>query len=244
MRGLLAFACRQVLQPQAIDLNEIVARMMPVLRRTLGEPIEIATLSGPDLWPALADPGQVEAALLNLVLNARDAMPGGGQLSIETASVHVDEADAAREAELTPGDYCLLAVTDAGAGMSEETKIHALEPFFTTKTTGKGSGLGLSMVYGFAKQSGGHVKIDSERGQGTTVKLYLPRAKGAPASTAPEEYPCLWSNCPWHTCGDWRPSWWSRMMRTCGRSPSPTCPSLSRAGGRRGPGGPGPLGGR
>ncbi len=184
VRGLLAFARRQVLQPQVVDLNDIVARMMPVLRRTLGEPIEIATRPGAGLWPALADPAQVEAALLNLCLNARDAMPEGGRLVLETANV--TQGATALEAELTPGDYVLLCVSDSGAGMSEEIKNHAFEPFFTTKRASKGSGLGLSMVYGFAKQSGGHVKIDSERRKGTSVKLYLPRAKGAPASAVEE----------------------------------------------------------
>ncbi|MFH0342015.1 MAG: chemotaxis protein CheB [Chromatiales bacterium] len=183
VHGLLAFARRQVLQPQAVNLNEIVAGMMPVLRQTLGEPIEIALAPGADLWAALADPGQVEAALLNLALNARDAMPEGGRLVLKTANVTLGQDATVPEAEVTPGDYVLLWLSDTGEGMSEETKKHAFEPFFTTKTTGRGSGLGLSMVYGFARQSGGHVKVYSERGQGTTVKLYLPRAQDKLAAT-------------------------------------------------------------
>ncbi|MGH2604845.1 MAG: ATP-binding protein, partial [Dehalococcoidia bacterium] len=186
VRGLLAFARRQVLQPQTVDVNGLVAGMMPVLRQTLGEPIEIALEPGPDLWPALADPAQVEAALLNLVLNARDAMPQGGNLGIESANCALGQDATELEAGLNPGEYVLLAVSDTGAGMSEEAKSHAFEPFFTTKTTGRGSGLGLPMVYGFAKQSGGHVQIDSQLGQGATVTLYLPRAKGALASAAAE----------------------------------------------------------
>ncbi|MGH8534900.1 MAG: chemotaxis protein CheB [Gammaproteobacteria bacterium] len=184
---LLAFARRQVLQPQAVDLNEIVAGMMPVLRQTLGEPIEIALAPGLDLWAALADPGQVEAALLNLALNARDAMPDGGRLVLETANGTLGQDATAPETELAPGDYVLLCVSDTGEGMSEETKRQAFEPFFTTKTTGRGSGLGLSMVYGFAKQSGGQVKVQSERGKGTTVQLYLPRAKDAPAAAVAQD---------------------------------------------------------
>ncbi|MDQ3583079.1 MAG: PAS domain S-box protein [Pseudomonadota bacterium] len=187
VHGLLAFARRQVLQPQAVDLNEIVAGMMPVLRQTLGEPIEIVLAPGVDLWAALADPGQVEAALLNLALNARDAMPEGGRLVLETANGTLGQDTTAPEAELTPGDYVLLSVSDTGEGMSEDTKRHAFEPFFTTKTTERGSGLGLSMVYGFARQSGGHVKVQSERGKGTTVKLYLPRAKDALAAAVAED---------------------------------------------------------
>ena len=187
VHGLLAFARRQVLQPQAVDLNEIVAGMMPVLRQTLGEPIEIALAPGADLWAALADRGQVEAALLNLALNARDAMSEGGRLVLETANGTLGQDATALEAELTPGDYVLLCVRDTGEGMSEETKRQAFEPFFTTKTTGRGSGLGLSMVYGFARQSGGHVKVYSEPGRGTSVKLYLPRAQDALAAAVAQD---------------------------------------------------------
>ncbi|MGH8478368.1 MAG: chemotaxis protein CheB [Gammaproteobacteria bacterium] len=187
VHGLLAFARRQVLQPQAVDLNEIIAGMMPVLRQTLGESIEIALAPGADLWAALADRGQVEAALLNLALNARDAMSVGGRLVLETANGTLGQDATTPEAELTPGGYVLLCVSDTGEGMSEETKRHAFEPFFTTKTAGRGSGLGLSMVYGFARQSGGHVEVRSERGKGTIVKLYLPRAKDALAAAVAQD---------------------------------------------------------
>jgi PAS domain S-box-containing protein len=173
---LLAFSRRQPLSPAAIDLNELVQGMEDLLRRTLGENIEIQFRPQPALWPAFADRSQVENTLLNLAVNARDAMPGGGRLTIECAGVHLDEAYAALNPEVTPGDYAMLAVTDTGTGMPPEVIERAFEPFFTTKETGKGTGLGLSMIYGFAKQSGGHVKIYSEVGMGTTVRLYLPRA--------------------------------------------------------------------
>ncbi len=175
VQRLLAFSRRQTLVPEAVRLNQLVAGMGDLLRRSLGEDIEIETKLAPELWAALADKGQVENALLNLAVNARDAMPDGGKLTIETSNVQTDEAYAVRNPEAVPGEYVLLAVTDTGSGMSPEVIEHAFEPFFTTKEVGKGSGLGLSMVYGFAKQSRGHVKIYSEIGHGTTVRLYLPR---------------------------------------------------------------------
>ena len=185
IRKLLAFSRRQPLAPKAICLNQFVAEMAELLRRTLGENIAIETAPVADLWKALADPIQVETALLNLAVNARDAMPQGGKLIIETANVDLDEHDAARCVGVTPGQYVLLAVTDTGAGMPPEVLAHVVEPFFTTKGPGKGSGLGLSMIYGFAKQSGGHLEIYSELAQGTTVKLYLPRAQqGTDQATA------------------------------------------------------------
>jgi CheY-like chemotaxis protein len=151
--------------------------MLGLLHRALGESIETRTSSSPDLWPAMADPAQLESTLLNLAINARDAMPGGGKLTIETANVTFAEGDVPVETEMGPGDYVTLAVGDNGTGMAPEELEHAFEPFFTTKEVGQGSGLGLSMVYGFARQSGGHATIHSERGRGTTVKLYLPRAE-------------------------------------------------------------------
>ncbi len=186
VQRLLAFSRRQTLIPEVLDLNRLAADMEDLLRRTLGEDIEIELKLNQPLWSALADRGQVENALLNLTVNARDAMPAGGKLTIETGNVHLDEDYAANSPEVTPGDYVMLAVTDTGNGMPAEVLERAFEPFFTTKEVGKGSGLGLSMIYGFAKQSGGHVKIYSEVGHGTTVRLYLPRqAAAAVASGAP-----------------------------------------------------------
>jgi CheY-like chemotaxis protein len=155
--------------------------MTELFGRTLGEQVEISLVRQPDLWPALIDPHQLESALLNLAVNARDAMAEGGKLTIETANAHLDDDYASRHAEVAAGDYVMLAVSDTGAGMPSEVIARAFEPFFTTKEAGKGTGLGLSMVYGFVKQSGGHIKIYSELGHGTTIKLYLPRAAGATA---------------------------------------------------------------
>lgn len=212
VRSLLAFARRQVLQPQRVDLNRLLAGMMPLLYRTLGETIEISAMEGgSDLWPTFVDPAQVETALLNLVLNARDAMPRGGKLTLETGNVRLDEAYAAREVEVSPGDYTMIAVSDTGIGMSEEIKHHAFEPFYTTKEAGKGSGLGLAMVYGFAKQSGGHVKIYSEPSQGTTVKCTCrERATGRRSKDPPSARTQEAANG----------FWWSRTMRRCAPSPS------------------------
>jgi NO-binding membrane sensor protein with MHYT domain/signal transduction histidine kinase/CheY-like chemotaxis protein len=172
---LLAFSRRQPLQPQVVDLNKLVAGLTDIFRRTLGESIQVETVLAGGLWPTFADPNQLESALLNLVINARDAMPGGGRLTIETANCHLDDAYAATHPDVRAGQYVLVAVTDTGTGMTPETKAQAFEPFFTTKEIGQGTGLGLSMIYGFVKQSGGHVKLYSELGQGTVVKIYLSR---------------------------------------------------------------------
>jgi signal transduction histidine kinase len=174
---LLAFARRQPLAPQQLDANKVVAGISDMLHlhRTLGETIEIKTVLAAGLWPILADPNQLESALLNLALNARDAMPKGGKLTIETANRYVDDDYASRHKEVRAGHYVLIAVSDTGTGMDKDVLDKAFEPFFTTKEVGQGTGLGLSQVYGFVKQSGGHVKIYSERGEGTTVKLYLPQ---------------------------------------------------------------------
>lgn len=182
---LLAFSRQQLLQPVRTDLNDIVSGMSDMLKRTLGEDIDINVRLDEKLWPELADKSQVESALLNLAINARDAMPGGGRLTIETANAALDAEYADGHEEVAAGDYVMLAVSDTGTGMAPEVMQRAIEPFFTTKDIGKGSGLGLSMIFGFAKQSRGHLKIYSEPGHGTTVKLYLPRAKdGRPDALA------------------------------------------------------------
>ncbi len=182
---LLAFARKQALDPKAVDLNQMVASLDPMLRRTLGEHIQIELIRAAGLWPALVDQGQLENALLNLCLNARDAMPGGGRLTLETANVRLDEEYAARNADVQPGQYVMLAVSDTGQGITPEHLQRVFEPFFTTKEKGKGTGLGLSMVYGFVKQSSGHLAIYSEPGQGTSVKLYLPRTGSEVTAAAP-----------------------------------------------------------
>jgi PAS domain S-box-containing protein len=175
---LLAFARRQPLDPKATDANRLVASMEDLVRRTVGPSIEVETVLAGGLWPILCDPHQLENALLNLCINARDAMPEGGRLTVETANAHLDDAYVAAQRDVTPGQYVALCVTDTGAGMSPHVIARAFDPFFTTKPLGQGTGLGLSMVYGFARQSEGHVRIYSEEGHGTTVKLYLPRHRG------------------------------------------------------------------
>lgn len=172
---LLAFSRQQSLTPEVIDLYSMTTGLLDLLQRTLGETIKITTHKSKDLWRVLADPGQVESALLNLTINARDAMPGGGELTIECVNVTIEENDFTKGSDIAAGNYVVLSVTDYGEGMSEEVRKHAFEPFFTTKEVGNGSGLGLSMVYGFAQQSGGQATIYSEAGKGTTIKLYLPR---------------------------------------------------------------------
>ncbi|MFT3967812.1 MAG: PAS domain-containing protein, partial [Sphingobium sp.] len=175
---LLAFSRRQPLAPKPVDIARLVDGMSDLMTRSLGETIRLDRVMAPDLWCVEVDPNQLESALLNLAVNARDAMPQGGTLTMEAANITLDE-EAARKGGLQAGAYVALAVTDTGTGMSRDTALHAFEPFFTTKEQGKGTGLGLSMVYGFVRQSGGHVKIRSEEGQGTTVKIYLPRLVGA-----------------------------------------------------------------
>jgi PAS domain S-box-containing protein len=176
---LLAFGRRTPLRPQAIDLNAVALGMAELLRRTLGEAITLDTILAPGLPLTMADPGQVENVLLNLAINARNAMPEGGRFIIETRRIALDDDYADRHLEITPGDYVSLAVTDTGTGMTEEVQRRAFEPFYTTKGPGAGSGLGLSMVHGFVKQSGGHVQIDSELGCGTTIRVYLPAYGGS-----------------------------------------------------------------
>ncbi|HEX4296530.1 MAG TPA: response regulator [Devosia sp.] len=172
---LLAFGRRQALEPRAVNVGRLVVGLDEMLRRTLGESIEVETVIAGGLWNCLVDPSQIENAVLNLALNGRDAMPGGGRLTIEAGNASIDESYARTIPDATPGQFVLLAVTDTGTGIPPETLEHVFEPFFTTKAEGRGTGLGLSMVYGLVKQSGGHVRIYSEVGHGTTVKLYLPR---------------------------------------------------------------------
>jgi PAS domain S-box-containing protein len=189
---LLAFARRQPLAPKTIDVNHLVQGMQSLLAQTLGEHIEVRVAAAAKLLPAHVDGGQLETAILNLAINARDAMPAGGRLTIETRNVHLDPGFMAGVGDPPPGDYVMVAVSDTGMGMTPEVKARAFDPFFTTKDFGKGSGLGLSMVYGFVRQSGGYVTLYSEPGLGTTVKLYFPPADGtvsreeAPAATGAE----------------------------------------------------------
>jgi signal transduction histidine kinase len=175
---LLAFARRQPLQPRSVDVNALVIDAARLLQPTLGEQIEIEAMLAHDSAPALIDPSQLSTAILNLALNARDAMPNGGKLTLETSNVVLDENYAGMNSEVSPGNYVMIAVSDTGEGIPAGLLEKVFEPFFTTKDVGKGSGLGLSMVYGFVKQSNGHVNIYSEEGHGTTVKLYLPQAAG------------------------------------------------------------------
>ncbi len=174
---LLAFARRQALEPKLIDVNSLLRHLSTFLKPSLGERVQLEVVGAGGVWPVEADRAQLEAAILNLAINARDAMPDGGRLTIEARNSALDEEYCSKNAEVRPGQYTEIAVTDTGTGMTDEIASRAFEPFFTTKETGRGTGLGLSQVYGFIKQSGGHVKIYSEPGHGTTVKVYLPRAQ-------------------------------------------------------------------
>jgi nitrogen-specific signal transduction histidine kinase/ActR/RegA family two-component response regulator len=193
-RRLLAFGRRQMLEPRPTNIKELLDGMEQLLHRSLGEHIQITSQHAAGLWHATVDPGQLENAVVNLAVNARDAMPGGGQLTIETTNVRFDSGDVALDPDLKIGDYVAIAVQDNGCGMTPDVKERAFEPFFTTKDVGKGTGLGLSMVYGFVKQSGGHVRISSEAGSGTVVRLYLPRA--AAENTRSESAPSAQSALP------------------------------------------------
>jgi len=185
-RRLLAFARRQPLQPRLVDLNAHLPNHIAIVRRLLGETVTISADLAPDLWQTRADPSQVGDALLNLAINARDAMPDGGNILIRTANVHLRQG---QDAAVRPGQYVVLSVTDTGVGMTPELQERVVEPFFTTKAPGSGSGLGLSMVFGFAKQSGGELVIESNPGHGTTIRLYLPRASGYEAPTTDNHEP-------------------------------------------------------
>jgi two-component system cell cycle sensor histidine kinase/response regulator CckA len=186
-RQLLAFSRKQILKPELVDLNQVVRRVEPMLRRLIGEDIAVVTISAPGLPPVLADPGQLEQVLMNLAVNARDAMPHGGRLVIETATIGVTEEEAAQHDDVAPGSYVRLCVRDTGIGMDEATSARVFEPFFTTKEVGRGTGLGLSTVYGIVKQSGGHVWMSSTLGQGTTFHIDLPAAV-LPSDAAPPEH--------------------------------------------------------
>ena len=176
-KRLLAFSRKQRLEPKVVDANALLSGMDDLLHRALGEEVELEVARADDLWLTKADQSQLETAILNLAINARDAMPGGGKLTVETANAHLDSEYASLHVEVTPGEYVLIAVSDTGTGIAKDVIDKVFQPFFTTKETGKGTGLGLSMVHGFVKQSGGHIKIYSEPGCGTTVKIYLPREK-------------------------------------------------------------------
>jgi len=187
VKRLLAFARMQHLEPETVDLNARLNNVVGLLQRALGEKVNLRVKTAKALWPAIIDPTQVDDALVNLAINARDAMPDGGTLSIETQNVTLDDDYAANHLEVAPGDYAMLAVSDTGTGMPPEVIARAFEPFFTTKQEGQGTGLGLSQVFGWVKQSGGHIKVYSELGHGTTVKLYLPRAKRRSSERKAEE---------------------------------------------------------
>jgi CheY-like chemotaxis protein len=183
----LAFSRRQPLNPKPVDVNALLSGMSDLLHRTLGEDTEVLTVQGAGLWRIEADATELESAILNLALNARDAMPTGGRLTIETGNADIDRAYTLMHAEVVPGQYVVISVSDTGTGMTEDAVSRAFEPFYTTKPVGEGTGLGLSQVYGFVKQSGGHVKIYSEVAQGTSVKIYLPRLNDAVRVEAAEE---------------------------------------------------------
>jgi len=182
---LLAFSRRQPLDPKPVSANPLIASMADLLRRTLGEQIELDLILAPDLWPTLCDPHQLENAVLNLAINGRDAMPAGGKLTIETCNCDLDERSSFWSRDMRHGEYVCVSVTDTGIGMNQETIERAFEPFFTTKPIGQGTGLGLSMIYGFVRQSEGYTKIASELGRGTALRLFLPRYTGDPAVEAP-----------------------------------------------------------
>jgi nitrogen-specific signal transduction histidine kinase/ActR/RegA family two-component response regulator len=186
-RQLLAFSRKQVLQPKTIDLNEIIANLHGMMHRLIGEEIDLVTVLKPDLGLVLVDPGQVEQVIMNLVVNARDAMPRGGKVTIETTDIFLGEGYSQEHRIVKPGAYVKLTISDTGCGMTQDVKSHLFEPFFTTKEKGKGTGLGLSTVYGIVKQSGGYVWVYSELGRGTTFKVYFPRQdqSGAEAHAEP-----------------------------------------------------------
>lgn len=186
-KQILAFSRRQTLRPLVVSLNDVVDGVIPMLKRVLGEDIELVTAKDPDLGLAEVDVHQLEQVIMNLAINARDAMPSGGRLVLETANVELDEEYARHHPEVTPGLYVMLTVSDTGTGMSKETLEHIFEPFFTTKEVGRGTGLGLAVAYGIVKQSAGHISAYSEPGRGTTFRIYLPRVEPSQASEIPSQ---------------------------------------------------------
>jgi two-component system cell cycle sensor histidine kinase/response regulator CckA len=211
-RQLLAFSRKQVLQLKPLDLNAVVSEVAPMLRRLIGEDVELTVSLGTDLTGVLADQGQLEQVLMNLAVSARDAMPSGGRLSLETAWVHLDATFVDAHRGAAPGPHVMVAVSDTGTGMSPEVQSQIFEPFFTTKEVGKGTGLGLSTVYGIVKQHQGYICVESEVGVGSTFRVYLPCAAEPAALVEPSLAPTRQTNGREQTC-------WSRTSRECGRSP-------------------------
>ena len=183
-RQLLAYGRKQILQPESLDLNQVMASMQGIFGQLMGADVDTQLRPGPGLKMVHADAGQIEQVIMNMAMNARDAMPNGGKLTLETSNVSFEQESVGRYPELCAGDYVMLAITDTGAGMSEEVKARAFEPFFSTKEVGQGSGLGLSTCYGIVKQSGGHISVYSEQGRGATFKIYLPKHNTRP------RFPC------------------------------------------------------
>ena len=218
---LLAFARRQPLAPQPTNVARLVRDLADLLRHSLGERITIELDIAAEPWNAKIDPGQLENAILNLAINARDAMPDGGTVTVEVSNATLDRRYAALHPDVTPGPYVLVAVNDTGTGMPPEVAAQAFDPFFTTKRDGKGTGLGLSMVYGFVRQSNGHIRIDSAIGQGTSVKLYLPRTMDPVLELATDDR--------WRADAAASASWWSRTTTRSGAPWSPCCPAGATA---------------
>ena len=223
---LLAFSRRQPLEPSRVDANRLVSGMLDMLRRSLGADVSIETVLGAGVWPTFADPHQLENALLNLALNAKDAMPNGGCLTIETANTYLDAAYVRRFGDVAAGQYVVLCVTDTGTGIPKEILDRVFEPFFTTKPAGEGSGLGLAMVHGFVKQSGGHMRIYSEEGHGTTVKIYLPRLTNAEEVSAAPAGKAADVSADTPRAQEARPSSSSRTMKASANTPKRCCEEL------------------